>query len=65
MGEVLAVAADASVPVGGFSGCLQTHDYTPLEPAANEAKYYCPNVGLVLTVDKTTGTREELVAKRP
>jgi hypothetical protein len=65
MAEVLAVAADASVPVGAFTGCLQTHDFTPLEPEANEEKYYCPNVGLVLTVDKTGGTREELVSKSP
>jgi hypothetical protein len=26
----------------------------------NEQKYYCPNVGVVLSVDMVTGEREEL-----
>lgn len=61
MGEVLALDASATVPFGAYTGCLQTHDYTPLEPEVNEQKYYCPGVGLVLSVDMVTGEREELV----
>jgi hypothetical protein len=60
-GEVLALDATADVPFGSYTGCLKTHDYTPLEPAINEEKYYCNDAGLVLAVDVTTGEREELM----
>ena len=59
-GEVLSVNADAQVPAGNYTNCLQTHDYTPLEPAVNEQKYYCKDVGVVLSIDMVTGEREEL-----
>ncbi|HTJ82086.1 MAG TPA: hypothetical protein VL400_10200 [Polyangiaceae bacterium] len=62
MGEVLALDASATVPQGAYSGCLKTRDTTPLEPTADEAKYYCPGVGLVLSVDTNSGDREELVS---
>ena len=65
MGEVLATAAAATVPQGAYTGCLQTHDFTPLEPDVNEQKYYCPGVGLVLSVDVGSGVREELLSKTP
>jgi hypothetical protein len=61
-GEVLALDASVTVPHGSFTGCLKTHDFTPLEPDVNEEKYYCPGVGHVLAVDVTTGEREELVS---
>lgn len=59
-GEVLALDATATVPTGSYTGCLLTHDYTPLDPEVNEQKTYCPDVGLVLAVDVTTGEKEEL-----
>jgi hypothetical protein len=31
----------------------------------NENKYYCPNVGIVLSVDVPTGEKEELVDVQP
>ena len=34
-------------------GCVVTHDFTPIEPDANELKYYAPGVGLFLEVDLT------------
>jgi hypothetical protein len=62
MGEILSLNASADVPYGSFAGCLKTRDFTPLEPDANEVKYYAPGVGLVLTVDLVNGPREELIA---
>lgn len=59
-GEVLALDATATVPTGSYTGCLKTHDYTPLDPEVNEEKTYCPDVGFVLAVDVTTGEKEEL-----
>lgn len=61
MGEVVATCQHVEVPAGAFSGCLQTLDTTPLEPDVAEHKYYCPGIGLALTVDLQTGAREELV----
>jgi hypothetical protein len=65
MGEVLAVDQTVTVPAGTYSGCLQTKDTTPLEPDVQENKYYCPGVGLVLSVDVGSSGREELVQKTP
>ena len=59
-GEVLSLDAKADVAAGSYTGCVQTHDYTPLEPAVNEQKFYCKGVGVVLSVDVVTGEREEL-----
>lgn len=59
-GEVIALDATATVPTGSYTGCLKTHDSTPLDPEVNEQKTYCPDVGLVLATDVNTGESEEL-----
>ncbi|MEJ7732790.1 MAG: hypothetical protein WKG00_26755 [Polyangiaceae bacterium] len=59
-GEIVELAASATVPAGMYNGCLKTQDTTPLEPDVLEEKYYCPGVGLVLSVDVASGDREEL-----
>lgn len=58
---VLSTNAFVSVPYGDFSQCLQTEDYTPLEPGHLEHKFYAPGIGLVLEVDTETGDRLELI----
>lgn len=61
-GEVLALDERARVPASDFDGLLQTADTTPLEPDVLEHKYYARDVGLVLTVDREGGGREELLS---
>lgn len=61
-GEVLALDQQASVPAGEYDGLVQTADTTPLEPDVLEHKYYAKDVGLVLTVDREGGGREELLS---
>jgi hypothetical protein len=61
-GEVLALDARARVPAGAYDVLLQTADTTPLEPDVLEHKYYANGVGLVLTIDKESGGREELLS---
>lgn len=61
-GEVLALGQQASVPAGRYDGLLKTADTTPLEPDVLEHKYYAEGLGLVLTIDKETGGREELLS---
>ena len=61
--EVLSTNETVSTPVGEFTGCVKTYDWTPLDPDAQEHKYYCPVVGgLVLEVDLQTNDRVELIA---
>ena len=50
------------VPFGSFPGCLQTEEFTPLEPGHTELKYYARGVGEVLTINPDNGERTQLVA---
>jgi hypothetical protein len=60
--EVLATDATEMTPGGVCDGtCLLTRDFTPLEPDAEENKYYVPGLGLILEVDLESGDRVELV----
>lgn len=59
--ETLSLDSIVTVPYGTFKECLQSEETTPLEPDALEDKYYAPGVGNVLTVDRVTGERDELV----
>lgn len=61
MGEVVSLDEAVSVPAGDFEHCIETHDWTPLEPGIGEHKFYCPDVGVVLEEDQTNGERAELV----
>ena len=59
---VVGLGRTVTVPLGTFTGCLETFELTPLEPDVLEAKLYAPGVGLVLAIDLESGEREELVA---
>jgi hypothetical protein len=61
MAEVVSLSESVTVPYGSFDNCLQTREFTPLEPDVNEYKYYAPGVGLVLEVDVQSGARTELI----
>jgi hypothetical protein len=61
MAEVVSLSESVTVPYGSFDNCLQTREFTRLEPDLNEYKYYAPGVGMVLEVDVNSGARTELV----
>jgi len=62
MGEVLSTTASASVLAAACANdCVLTHDFTPIEPSANEQKYFAPNIGFILETKPDTGERLELV----
>jgi hypothetical protein len=63
-GEVLSTTGTESVPGGSCAGtCVVTHDFSPLEPDANEQKFYAPGIGLILEVDVAAGgARLELIS---
>lgn len=61
--EVVAINETVSSPIGEFTGCVKTYDWTPLDTDAQEHKYYCPVVGgLVKEVDLLTNDQVELIA---
>lgn len=60
--EVLAIDGDETAVAASCNAqCLVTRDFSPLDPEANENKYYAPGVGLILEVDLNTGDRVELI----
>ncbi len=65
MAEVLSLDESVSVEYGSFDNCLQTKEWTPLEPGVEENKFYASGVGLLLEVAVTEGNeRLELVEIR-
>ena len=61
VGLVTCLDEAVTVPYGSFRHCVRTDDTTPLEPGVLEQKFYAPNVGLVLEVDRETGERLKLL----
>ncbi len=55
MAKVVSLKRDATVPFGTYSECLETMEWTPLEPGAREHKFYARGVGLVLEVSSGGG----------
>ena len=53
IGEVLSTDSDEPVPFATGAPVLQTRDFTPVEPDADEFKFYVPGVGLVKETDPT------------
>ncbi len=52
VGTVLFVGIDVEVPgCGEFENCVQTLDFTPLEPGSTEIKTYAFGIGPVMEVD--------------
>lgn len=61
MADVVALGQTVKGPLGTFKNCLQTRDWSRIEVALNEHKYYCPAVGNVaLEVAVDTGEKVEL-----
>ena len=59
--EVLDLDAQEIVPFANGRPVLKTRDFTPLEPDAEENKFYVPGIGFVSEVDLETGETLELV----
>ena len=59
MATVLALNKTVKVPFGNFKGCLETKEFTPLEPGQFEHKYYAAGIGFIRSV-LVKGGKEEL-----
>lgn len=63
VGKVIGLNAKVDTPYGSFTGCLETVEWSLLENASREHKFYCPGTGLVLEMAPSSGhERSELVA---
>jgi hypothetical protein len=63
MARVLKHGVTVKVPYGTFHGCLQTEEFTPLDPGAKEHKFHCPKIGFVKGRDVAGATgHTELVS---
>jgi hypothetical protein len=61
MAMVVSLDQTVHVKYGTFHHCLQTVEWSLLEPGTIEYKYYAPGIGLVLEFDPETGESLELV----
>ena len=60
--EIVSLNKTVRVPFGNFTNCLQTKNWTPLEPGVIEYKYYCLGArALALETNEEGGERIELV----
>lgn len=63
LGKVLHGGLTVTVEAGTFTNCIETMDWSPLEPGAREHKVYCAGIGLVLELQPKGGrVRNELVS---
>jgi hypothetical protein len=53
--KALSLKSKIDVPYGSFDHCLQTLEWSLLEPGVREHKFYCPGVGFVAEVQPKGG----------
>ena len=63
--DILSISQEITVPYGTYSNVLQTYDYSPLDPGAQEHKFYAPGIGEIRTVDLVTGDEFVLIEFTP
>jgi hypothetical protein len=63
MARVLHLGLKVSVPYGSFHACVETEEFTPLEPGTKEVKFYCPRIGFVKARDVSGGTAHIALTK--
>lgn len=63
--DILSATKQITVPVGSFENVVQTYDYTPLDPEAQEHKFYAAGIGEIRTVDLLTNEEFVLIEYTP
>ena len=61
MADILSLNESVTVPYHSYDHCLETNEFSPLEPGTNEHKFYAPGVGYVLDIDLQTGEQLALI----
>ena len=65
MAQVMALNQSVTVPAGSYNNCLETKEFSPLEPDVLEYKYYAQGIGNVQIVDPVTGNHTDLTSFTP
>ena len=60
--EITATGQTVNIPLGTYTNCIKTKNWTELEPDANENKYYAPGIGLIKEENVTDNTIIVLIA---
>lgn len=61
MAKAVSVTDSVTVPYGRYTDCLQTEEWTPLEPGVVEHKFYARGIGHIKTIE---GAAREYVLVR-
>jgi len=64
-GQVLSVRESVAVPFGAFQNVVQTYDFSALEKALQEHKFYAQGIGVVKVVDLNSGEEVVLIEFTP
>ncbi len=59
--EITGTGLTVTIPLGTYTNCIKTRNWTELEPDLNETKFYAPGIGLIKEVNVTDNT--EIVLK--
>jgi hypothetical protein len=65
MAQVLSLSESVTVSYGSFTNCLETKEFSPLEPDAVENKFYAQGIGNIQTVDVVNGYHTDLISITP
>lgn len=60
--EIIATGETVVIPVGTFTNCIKTKNFTELEPDLIENKLYAPGIGLVKEIDLKDNAEINLIA---
>lgn len=60
--EIAGTGLSVTIPLGTYTNCIQTRNWTELEPDVNENKFYAPGIGLVKDVDVKNNSETRLIA---
>lgn len=60
--EIIATGVTVTIPLGTYTNCVKTRNFTRLEPDLNELKFYAPGIGLVKEIDLNDNSVTRLIA---
>ena len=60
--EILGTGLSVTIPLGTYTNCIKTRNWTELEPDVNENKFYAPGIGLIKDVDVKDNTETRLIS---
>ena len=64
-GQVLSINEKVTVPYGSFQNVVKTYDFSALEAAAKENKFYAAGIGTIKEIDLNTGEEVVLIEFTP